>query len=383
MNYNTLLVPLKKEQIEFIKSDNINTISHSISIAKEDFEWEWLQQFDACLVTFKSNKTSSNYDSFRQKFYSLYVSQKKIKLVDLGDYIYDNDNREDTERKLYFLAEKIFTYKLFPIIISPEVHWGFIFNKLHTLLSHLRNQAIIIHHANNIAVKNQSEITLNNLIHTVKKIICKEKFDTLSILGFQTHKTNPEDLIYYAQNYIETLRLGLLRNNIEIAEPLLRHVHCLTVDMSVIRYADFTATTICNPNGLFSENLCELVYFATVSKNLKSLIFTNFEIEKLVKNDASLFAEVLWYSYDGLSNRIDGDSFLSTEIYNKHIVDIDLYTTPIYFYQNRITNHWWIELDDINGSKQYIPCLQEDYQQTIKGELSDRWLWNLKKYNQK
>jgi arginase family enzyme len=177
------------------------------------------------------------------------------------------------------------------------------------------------------------------------------------------------------------LRLGQLRNDLTCAEPVFRNSDFLSFDFNAIKHTDAPGQLML-PNGLHSEEACQLARYAGLSNRLG--VFGLFGLNENVKNSSisiQLAAQVLWYFIEGFLKRSrlnpeDGEGF---SVYK---VDITELASPLVFYQNDETKQWWIEAQAINEEKRYVACTEKDYEDVCNNEIPQFWLNYIQKIDE-
>lgn len=190
-----------------------------------------------------------------------------------------------------------------------------------------------------------------------------------SLLGYQTHLVG-EKLMAQTKGIGEHLRLGQLRDDFTKAELLLRNANVLSFDMGAIKFTDAPATLQKNPNGLRSDEACQLAKYAGLSTTLN--VFGLFNMFENIKTDSdttiNLMAEIVWYFLEGLAGRtIPGEKTV-------YKVAIDGLEHPVIFRHEEETNRWWFEVQSILGETFEVACTQQDYRVAAGNEIPDRWL---------
>jgi arginase family enzyme len=198
-----------------------------------------------------------------------------------------------------------------------------------------------------------------------------------SLLAYQSHYVAKE---YFAKTKgIGThVRLGILREDLSLAEPVFRNSDFLSFDLGTLKHSEAPGEQKL-PNGLHNEDACQLAKYAGLSNRLK--VFGLFGIDATIEGaeiTVRLAAQVAWYFIQGFLQRNrrspeDGEGF----IVNK--VEIMGLNTPLTFYKNIETNQWWIEVETFDNKKIYLACSQKDYLDASNNEIPEFWL----KYIQK
>ncbi len=194
-----------------------------------------------------------------------------------------------------------------------------------------------------------------------------------SLVGYQNHLT-PEKFFQKTQGVADHLRLGQLRDHFSRAEPVLRNSDVLSFDIGALKYADAPAARQRNPNGLRSEEACQLARYAGMSNRLK--VFGVFEL--IPANDlhsltAKLAGEMIWYFLEGVlmrkaNRRAAGNNRV---VYKVAVDDLE---EPFVFLKDPLTDRWWYEVRSVSGEKRWIACTEEAYIQAAANEIPDRWL---------
>ena len=196
-----------------------------------------------------------------------------------------------------------------------------------------------------------------------------------SLLAYQSHLV-PHQLFSKTRGVNENCRLGLLRDNISLAEPVLRNTNFLSFDIGAVKHSEAPGTSGVNPNGLRSEEACQLAKYAGLSNQLNVFgIFGN-ELSKDINGlTTKLSAQIVWYFIEGQIHRYTGkkDKLIT---YRVEVKDIE---KPLVFMQCPETFRWWMEVQSINGEKRLIACSEREYAMASDNEISELWL----KYVQK
>lgn len=199
-----------------------------------------------------------------------------------------------------------------------------------------------------------------------------------SLIGYQSHFF-PNELFSKTKGINQHLRLGLLRENISLIESLMRNTDVLSFDIGSVKYSESPGSHTCFPNGLRSEEACQIAKYAGFSNRLK--IFGLFEINTvndIKKQTVSLSAQLIWYFFEGFSNRIPEDTSNSDNfiVYQVEVKNLDY---PLVFLKSRLSNRWWFEIPVRDKEPIYIACSENEYVQASNGEIPALWL----KYVQK
>ena len=204
----------------------------------------------------------------------------------------------------------------------------------------------------------------------------KENF-SFTNLGHQAYFTTSTQLEQLEQSYLESIRLGLARNNIQHAEPLIRDSEFVSVDLGSVRHSDAPGASIPSPNGFFGDELCQFTRYAGLSEQVSAIGFFEFNPSRdLNGQTAHITAQAAWYFLDGLAHRIRENPVDTPEHIKKFIVNLNAAGHDITFHKSTLSERWWMEIpvkNPASGYNFFVSCSYEDYQQAGKQEIPERW----------
>lgn len=187
-------------------------------------------------------------------------------------------------------------------------------------------------------------------------------------LGFQSYFVHPRMLETLDKLRFDCFRLGRIRENMEEAEPVLRHSDLFSLDINIIRHTDAPANQL-SPNGFSGEEACSLARYAGMSSRLSSFGIYGYRPEKDKEQlTARQISQMMWYFMDGRAVRNreavleDRDAF-----WEFHIAFSDIETV---FLKSKKTGRWWMQLPD----REFVPCAYNDYLMASNNEMPERWL---------
>lgn len=219
-------------------------------------------------------------------------------------------------------------------------------------------------------------------------LLQSKKLRSFSIIGVQKYLFNPDIDILLNSSGFETLHIGEIRDDITQCEPLLRDAEFIFIDMRSIKYADYPYSEDANPNGLMSQEICQIARYAAFSQKLKEIFIFGIPESKRKKVCESLAAHVMWHITDGIDCNIEEDPApsyakgkLSLQFMEK-IVDMGTGNDAISFVNSLNSGRWWmsIPLDSLKKDL-LVPCSYKDYTTAKEGKLPIRWLFYYKRYN--
>ena len=324
----------------------------------------------------KSDSNATENNTIRKELYSLVAHTRlETKLVDLGDII-AGETPAETHATLKTVTQELLELDIVALVLGTNIDQGeALYHPLESLGKSVEATLVTSH----LPIL---EYQLLNRIcaHTPKYL------KNVNVLGFQSHYIPPK-----AMNTLENLnfgymRLGALKANIEEAEVYLRDADLTLLNMNAIRQADAPGQIEVQPNGLTSEEACQLARYAGVSDT--SRIFGIFGYQE--KSDplhltAKLISQLIWYYLDGYANRTQDSPEMHSE-FTKYRCDINDTQPPILFLKSKRTSRWWMDIEhpsrpEDERSIVRLPCTYDDYQVAASGDTPERYLQAIKRLN--
>lgn len=201
-----------------------------------------------------------------------------------------------------------------------------------------------------------------------------------NLLGYQTHLV-PQELFSKTIGISQHCRLGILKERFKQAETVLRNSDCVSFDFGAIKNSEVQGHIQKNPNGLLSDEACQLAKYAGFSNRVQSFgIFNTDSGDSVSGIPEKLAAEIIWYFIEGYLNRTE-DKFQTTGK-TKYKVEISGLDHPIVFYKCETTKRWWFEILTTTHKKIFIACSKKDYRLAASDELPEIWLRFTQKINE-
>ena len=187
-------------------------------------------------------------------------------------------------------------------------------------------------------------------------------------IGFQSYFVHPRMLETMDKLRFDCYRVGLVKEDMDEMEPVIRNTHLLSFDISAIKNSDAPANTNC-PNGLTGEEACMLTRYAGMSNNLSSFgIYGYNPYADINELTAEQIAQMLWYFIDGKSRSKQESLLEDRDNFNEyHTVFAEVDTV---FIQSKRTQRWWMQLPD----RKFISCSYNDYLNASRDIIPERWL---------
>jgi len=218
----------------------------------------------------------------------------------------------------------------------------------------------------------------------LKQLLLHRGLGYCAALGFQTYLSPPADLDALRTRYCELLRLGMLKENLSLAEPLIRDADYVWLDLAAIRASDAPLRKHLNPNGLYAEEACRLVQYIALSNKVKAFfVHSVSHLRCLSAVAASMVAQLIWHLAEGLTGKIKEEltNISENPAFKEIMVDMGLSGQELYFLYSETTQRWWIKVPCNQMVTRWIPCDHSDYRVACQGVVPVRWLWHYQKLN--
>ncbi len=310
-------------------------------------------------------------DLVRPHLYALAFPFGKLNIVDLG-----NIRKYHSETIIPVLAE-LLKAGIIPVLLGGnDADLPYLQYKSYRHLDHLVTIGLVsdkIAYSAESAWQLHPEFWLNRIMSQPDNYLFN-----LSVLGYQSHFSDPKVFAWLDKNYFEYLRLGKVKQYMEETEPLLRDADMIAIDMNALKQADAPATSTPSPNGLTAEELCQICRYAGFNDKLSSFSLFNWEAKQDTNTQtAQLTAQALWYFLDGIAAR-KLDYPIVPANFNEYMVQVADSPDSLIFWKSNRSERWWLQVPSIANEKQarhrLFPCSYSDYLQACNGELSERIL---------
>jgi arginase family enzyme len=231
-------------------------------------------------------------------------------------------------------------------------------------------------------VKNiNSENYLNLMIEKQKNLY------SFTTLAYQNYLIDATEIDQFNNLHWDVKRLGQIRYDLTSVEPILRDADIFSFDINSIRCIDAPGQSTLSPNGLYSEEACQIARYAGTSDHLKVAGFFNLIPDKdKTSNSSHLMAQIVWHFMEGFFYRKPEDPRDDSEDFTQFMVDMSSIRMTLVFFQSRITGRWWMEISELdkkNKGLYIIPCDEEDYIKASNGDIPDRWWKNVRKMHKR
>jgi formiminoglutamase len=319
-------------------------------------------------------------DEIRKKLYALKRSNSAYRIVDLGNLNAGHD-RDQLHTRVSEVCRILLEQNVLPIIMggSHDLDYGqyAAYETFDKLISFLNVDAFL-------DLEDESSDIGRRHIH---KILLHEPnylFNYIH-LAYQSYLIDPMAVSVLEKLYFETFRVGQMRTNMQEMEPAIRHADLLSFDITALRSSDAPGNRYAQPFGLTGEEACQICWYAGLNEKLSSVGFYGYhpELDDAHQKTASVIATMLWYFIEGYYHRKNEQNFKGND-FVKYTVSMPSYPEIISFYKSKMSEKWWLEVPNPQGSKRYsrnsiVPCSYNDYVMATKGEVPERYISTLAK----
>ncbi|MFO7868404.1 MAG: arginase family protein [Bacteroidales bacterium] len=342
--------------------------------------------FEKCIVTFSENIQLSDYDAFiiscdedrlaghthdysasaqkiRKQFNRLVLHEKNIKIVDFGEIICGK-TYNDTRAAIQYVLSQLLQYNK-PIIFVGGTHDLFVEICNEILAKEEYPSVSIIDSGINYAP--QEEFTNTNFLSALTQ---QNPHIKITHLAHQSYLTSNDSIKWMNENYYPHYRLAELKNIYNV-EQHIRDSHCISFDLSSIRYSDSPASIYSLPAGLSAMQSCDIAWQSGFSDKMNIFFVTEY-IPNRDKEDVSalLSAQIIWHVLEGISQR-QGELITdeTKQYFSKYHVNNDYLNQDLIFYQSKKTQKMWLEMTSGFLYKRFIPCLIQEYEEALRNEI--------------
>lgn len=311
---------------------------------------------------------SASSDYVRYWLYQL-SAFNNLKVVDLGTMVQGN-TVIDSKMALMHVVETLISNNVIPIIIGGTQDFTIPMIK-GVLATQKRAEYCLFDSRFDLQYADSGT---NSRSYLKQLLLETGKKAHANIMGYQSYYVTQSQIDELNDADVDLYRLGVVRSQLNQMEPIIRDCDAISFDLSAIRQSDMPSTTNPGPNGLYTEEACQLAYFAGMSDNTK--VFSTFELvskHSPLDISAHLNAQLIWHYIYGVSQR-KGDYPVGTiDNYQKIIVKIDGTDINMVFYKSPQSGRYWFEKPNGKGkSTELISCAKEDYVATSNGDIPIR-----------
>jgi len=318
---------------------------------------------------------SQGADACRKEFYRLMKPKTFMNVADLGN-VEAGNTLDDTLFAVQTVLHELSERRIIAVVLGGDEKLALL--QYHALKNHSTNLEVA-YCGKQINLREDS---------WMNKMVLDEKSQlfNLSTIAYQTYLTEQESLDAMERMFFDPIRLGTIRSQITMAEPIYRGSHLAVFDCGVMRASEFPGMREASPNGLFNDEACQLARYAGLSETCQSIGFYNFSPAfDTHAVSARQVAQMLWCFLEAFPQRRKEDPREYPDQFLKYRLAMKE-EHEVVFYKSQSSDRWWMEIPHPNSGKKntmpfVIPCEYEDYLVAANEELPDRWWRFYQKYS--
>ncbi len=352
--------------LEFRNTVETSTIGRNIKIFGID-NFEINKDYSVAIFSLNGDQES---EKFRELFYSFSYSSWKIKIIDFG-ILKRGYSETDTKFAIEQIIDRLSSFGILVICVGGN---SALTNTVCDALKDNFDYLNIVSVDKLIGINDHKNSIDNNnyLSHLITNDNSKLNF--FCNIGYLRHLNQIEKIDLVKKINFDLFSLGDLRSNFDEVEPILRDANILNFSLESLQ-SNIINFKLTSPNGLSAHEACKLSRYAGLSSSMKVVMFGNV---KSTLECNYILSEIVWYTIEGYNNR-HMDDFSKDHDFNYYNIEVDGHN--LRFYQNKISNRWWVEYVDklmVSYKKDIIPCSKNDYKLAQSSIISDRIIKRLK-----
>lgn len=318
--------------------------------------------------------TEHGPDHVRKALYKLYRPDYDVHIADLGN-IKAGNTYKDTIYALKTVVGQLLYRKVVPIILggSHDLTYGQFLG--YEELEETVNVTVVDEKINireNEEGPSADNFLLDMFLHEPNYLF------NFSQIGHQSYFVDPETLHALEILHFDCYRVGMLNNNMEEVEAIIRDSDVVSFDIAAVRASDAPGHAQVTPNGFDGEQACRIARYAGISDKVSS--FGLYEINPMYDErslTATLAAQMIWYFVDGYYHRLNDKPLQDQASFLKFMVELEEH--GLTFWKSQKSGRWWMEVPFNVTKEKYkrhhlVSCSYNDYQTAMQGDVPDRWI---------
>ena len=364
MNLLDYLKPPKLDSYQLKKSEFFNSINTFKDIADDQID---LSQVEVAMLGVPFARDNSYHpdfvDSVRYELSELAAFQNKTHILDAGNLI-QGQTLNDSLTALKDVITYFHNHNVFVITIS----------KLELV------QKIFIESLKDEKRIKVAEVAPKFDLYETLEYLTQSRLEQLHYtnIGYQSYYIHQEKFNWLNENSFDAYRLGVVRKNLSGIEPAIRDSLLINISLNALKHTDAPGQKEFSPNGLYSEEICQIAKYAGIADYLKLANISGFS-ENSEITTIKLIAQIIWFIIEGYGIRVTEDP--TKDLYIKKFNVNTGGTDSIVFYKSDKTERWWIEVP-IRGNWPFIiPSSYKDYIEACNQQIPERFLKAMQRYN--
>lgn len=315
-------------------------------------------------------------DAVREALYPLACPQGKFQIADLGNF------RKNNLSFIVPALTELLQSHILPIVIGNDFYFSL---TLYKAAQQLLRQINLVTVDETLRFRPEMGSTPAALFDQLVHDPGAQLFH-LSIIGFQSHFTEPAALHTASDRLFDGVRLGQVRANLQETEPIVRDGDICCFNLAALKQSEAPGQVCPSPGGLTMEEACQICRYAGLSDKLKAFGIFGFRQDfDRQGQTAQTTAQMIWYFLEGLLQR-KGDFPASLDGLTEYIVERKSYDPPLKFWKSRRSGRWWVQVSTPSAEagpvqQRLVPCSHNDYLAACQqDELPERILNILKRF---
>ena len=318
-------------------------------------------------------------DVVRAELYNLSLPATHLKIMDMGNLIFQ-DTKEESSETLGFVLERMIRAGKIGIVLgmSREIAYGqtLAYRYASDTPADLDGQHIEYVYVSSALDMTDTQISKEE--ESVNYRIFNQfppRVNGLTGIGMQKYRLTQAEIQLMQNLNFSILRYGEIAGNITAVEPYFREAQAVCIDMSSVRHSDSPGSNRPSPGGFSVMEICRIARFAGASMvNTLSITETN-PMEDIHNQTTMLSAMLIWYFCEGFYTKVQENPQTHSAHFKTYRVQLNASVDEIVFYQSNLTERWWMEVKN-HPRKKIVPCTEAEYLCASKNEIPDRW-WQI------
>lgn len=346
----------------FLEKTTIVTPAYNAGLISDFFS----EDLNNKMVLFTAFESSNDADKFREELYH-YHFDSGVEFVDIGNIQCDlSQNSRMSAVKV--ITSIILKQNCLPVFISPNDRFCF---AMYEAFEDYEQWVSVCEISGAINMGSEEDFLVQMLSHQPNYLF---NYSHLAAQSYFVPEGIKETL--RALNF-EEIRLGNLRGNTQPAEPLLRIADYVILNLNALKFSELH-TSGASPNGLYSEDICQLAMYAGLSDQCNGLAIVQ-PFKENTKTTFSLLSQMFWCFSGAVVKRLGDYPVGDYSNYMRYDVFFEKEDRTLVFYKSNLSDRWWLKTPEgirrDNNFKRHalIACNENDYLESANGHFPKVW----------
>lgn len=193
---------------------------------------------------------------------------------------------------------------------------------------------------------------------TYANISCHQKYSSthrLTNIGYQRHLFENTE----TQNNFWDIGLGILKNNLNLAELSIRNTEFLSISLDILKRSEIPSNPSARVHGIFSEQFCQLSKLCGTTSRIKVSQFLGLSSEATAE-ELEILADSIWYFLEGCALQIQENPESSNHMQSFVIQSQDM-SHDYSFVKSKLSGKIWYLCTNKSMEGKYIPCSEQEF----------------------